>query len=844
MTAVRSAIVLALIVVSVLGSSVFAADPPTPASPAASPPARLAPVAGYWDDRFDIAFYERWGPSSGYVINDALIFNGDLYVGGVFDDYNTSNAAHSLVTIARWDGRKWSNVAKWTSNYNAVIYAMEVHNNSLYVAGTFTTAGGVPATNIARWDGTSWHALGSGLSGASNRVLALASWNGDLYAAGSFSSAGGVPVDNIARWDGAGWHAVGEGLTDDTNGGITGLALEATPQGLYAGGAFNRSGAQAMQTLARWDGAQWSAAIPGLTGIVFSMDWHNGAIYAGGRFALSSAPAQTHNTLRWDGAQTQLMTAGPDPQSVVRAVRSVDGELYAGLATALYRWNGGAWESFGPPFKPSASSPAPVLGMDIISYDGQLHLVGSMESASTTRLAKYAMALNGNEWAGLGQGALARTYESVGGLSGGPMVSGVAVINEDFYIAADTIKAGGQVMGNLVRWDGAAWTDVSVGPPNAQATAILAVGSTLYAAGSGYDPALGRNSNFIARRDGGVWTTLANDFDGRVETLAWSDGVLYAGGRFTAIGATPARGVARWDGTAWSGLGGGLLYNVRALAVANGTVYAAGATNATNTSYPDTIARWSSGAWTVIAAATTYALEIGPDGDLYAGGEFTTIGGVPADSIARWRNGTWGPLGNGNATPSGIVYALGFAPDGTLYAGGHFKLAGSQVATNIARYDGLLWSAFGVLEGIAGLSNPGAVRDLEVTAQGVYAGGDIFWADGRYSESVAIWRPGAPPLAVADTASAIRGQSVDIAVLGNDSDADQDTLTITGVTTPSQGVVELVDGMVRYTPAGNYVGTDSFGYTISDGRGGTDSATVTVTVSAPLTSIFLPLIVK
>jgi hypothetical protein len=843
MLAFHSAIRLALIVVSVLASSVFAADPPRTPSAAVSPPASLAPVAGYWDDRFDIAFHERWGLPSSYVINDALIFNGDLYVGGVFDDYDgydTSDAAHSLVTIARWDGRKWSNVAKWTSNDNSVIYAIEVHNNSLYVAGTFTTAGGIPATNIARWDGTSWHALGSGLSGASNRVLALASWNGDLYAAGSFSSAGGVPVDNIARWDGAAWHAVGDGLTDDTNGGITGLALEATPRGLYVGGAFNRSGAQAMQTLARWDGAQWSAAIPSLTGIVFSMDWHNGELYAGGRFALASAPAQTHNTLRWDGAQAQLMTAGPDPQSFVRAVRSVDGNLYAGLATALYRWNGGAWESFGPPFKPSASSTTPVLGMDIISYNGQLHLVGSMESASTTRLAKYAMALNGNEWAGLGQGALARTSDASGGLYTGPMVSGVAVIGGDFYIAADRITAGGLIAGNLARWDGAAWSSASVGPPDAQATAILAVGSTLYAAGSGYDPALGRESNFIARRDAGAWTTLSDNFDGRVETLAWSEGALYAGGRFTAIGATPARGVARWNGTAWSGLGGGLLYNVKALSVANGTVYAAGANAANNTSYPDSIARWSSGAWSTIGAASTYALAIGPDGDLYAGGEFTTIGGVQAPSIARWRSGAWEPLDDGI---TGTVYALDFAPDGTLYAGGHFKLAGSQVATNIARYDGQ-WSAFGVLEGISGPSTPGAVRDLEATTQGVYAGGDIFWADGRFSESVAIWRPGAPPLAGDDTASAIGGQPLDIAVLANDSDADQDPLTITGVTTPTHGVALAVDGLVRYTPAPNYVGPDSFGYTISDGRGGTDSATVTVMVAAPLTRIFLPMIAR
>ena len=43
------------------------------------------------------------------------------------------------------------------------------------------------------------------------------------------------------------------------------------------------------------------------------------------------------------------------------------------------------------------------------------------------------------------------------------------------------------------------------------------------------------------------------------------------------------------------------------------------------------------------------------------------------------------------------------------------------------------------------------------------------------------------------------------------------TLTATGVT---------------YTPAANFIGTDTFTYTISDGNGGTATATVTVTVTA------------
>ena len=42
-----------------------------------------------------------------------------------------------------------------------------------------------------------------------------------------------------------------------------------------------------------------------------------------------------------------------------------------------------------------------------------------------------------------------------------------------------------------------------------------------------------------------------------------------------------------------------------------------------------------------------------------------------------------------------------------------------------------------------------------------------------------------------------------------------------------------VSGGLRYTPASGYSGADSFSYTISDGRGGTATAIVSLTVQPP-----------
>ena len=89
------------------------------------------------------------------------------------------------------------------------------------------------------------------------------------------------------------------------------------------------------------------------------------------------------------------------------------------------------------------------------------------------------------------------------------------------------------------------------------------------------------------------------------------------------------------------------------------------------------------------------------------------------------------------------------------------------------------------------------------------------------------------PDAVDDTAAVQAGQPATINVLANDRDPDNDPLTVTNVGTPANGTAVLgTGGQVTYTPRAGFIGTDTFTYRISDGRGGTDEARVTVTVSS------------
>ena len=87
------------------------------------------------------------------------------------------------------------------------------------------------------------------------------------------------------------------------------------------------------------------------------------------------------------------------------------------------------------------------------------------------------------------------------------------------------------------------------------------------------------------------------------------------------------------------------------------------------------------------------------------------------------------------------------------------------------------------------------------------------------------------PVAVNDTATLNEDASAIIDVLSNDSDLDGDSISVSSVTQPANGAVVInTDGTVTYTPNANYNGTDSFTYTLSDGQGGTSTATVSLTV--------------
>ena len=149
------------------------------------------------------------GLNNNSVRGIAFDSTGNVYVVGDFSQVEGTLAN----SIAIWNVStlSWSRIV---SNGNigvtalAAVYAIGIDStNNVYIGGIFTTAGGVTVNRIARWNGSVWSSLGGGTVGTigtSSTVFAIAidstNSTNSLYIGGSFITAGGVTVEDITYY--------------------------------------------------------------------------------------------------------------------------------------------------------------------------------------------------------------------------------------------------------------------------------------------------------------------------------------------------------------------------------------------------------------------------------------------------------------------------------------------------------------------------------------------------------------------------------------------------------------------------------------------------------------------
>src|SRR3954451_17959999 len=121
------------------------------------------------------------------------------------------------------------------------------------------------------------------LPGVNNYVYAIAISGSDVYVGGRFTTAGGVAANSIARWDGSNWSALGSGVDVQVE------ALAVSGSDVYAGGLFFSAGGVAANNIAKWDGSSWSPLGSGVgngtcCSHVYAIAISGSDVYVGGRF--------------------------------------------------------------------------------------------------------------------------------------------------------------------------------------------------------------------------------------------------------------------------------------------------------------------------------------------------------------------------------------------------------------------------------------------------------------------------------------------------------------------------------------------------------------------------------
>ncbi len=164
-----------------------------------------------------------------------------------------------------------------------------------------------------------------------------------------------------------------------------------------------------------------------------------------------------------------------------------------------------------------------------------------------------------------------------------------------------------------------------------------------------------------------------------------------------------------------------------------------------------------------------------------------------------------------------------------------------EVMINVLANDNDVDSSLSI--GSVGNASNGTVAkagsSLKYTPAANFNGSDSFTytvTDGQYDSTatvqITVKSVNDAPSASADSADTYYMQAVSIDALANDSDIDGDKLSITAASAPAHGKAAVQNNKLTYTPADGFTGTDTFSYTMTDGKVKADAA-VTVKVAYP-----------
>jgi hypothetical protein len=126
-------------------------------------------------------------------------------------------------SVQAWNGTAWSKVGG--GDFNQPVANVVVNKATGYVYAVWRLQHdawrSMRPAKVAYWNGSAWAGLGTGISGGTVAQSAIAgtvvdatfSLDGSiLYVAGYFTTAGGIASAGIAKWNGTAWENIGGGV--------------------------------------------------------------------------------------------------------------------------------------------------------------------------------------------------------------------------------------------------------------------------------------------------------------------------------------------------------------------------------------------------------------------------------------------------------------------------------------------------------------------------------------------------------------------------------------------------------------------------------------------------------
>jgi hypothetical protein len=351
------------------------------------------------------------------IVGNSNYYSYKLYLGGSFSTVSdvSVNYVASYQSIGGFTF--YSSLDNGLNDFVASL-ANDSSNNILYAGGFFNGVSGVDFNDgsfncLAKWDpqSFSWSALGGGVSNPNffPLVTVIALNSNNLYAGGNFTNAGGVLVNSIAKWDGTNWSALGSGvsLNNGDNPVVYSIAFD-TDNNLYIGGLFDNAGGVPVNNVAKWDGQSWSALgsgvilnngnNPNVSSLAFDSSKN---LYVGGEFN-NAGGVSVNNIAKWDGNSWSALGSG------------VNNKIYDNVN---------------------------VNDLVFDTSNNRLYAGGQFNNAggiSVNNIAQW----DGNSWSAMGSGITGGNYASVNAL---------AIYDNNLYIGGRFDNAGGVTVSNIAK---------------------------------------------------------------------------------------------------------------------------------------------------------------------------------------------------------------------------------------------------------------------------------------------------------------------------------------------------------------------------------------------------------